>query len=194
MRRTRKSRSPKYPIWDDPKALGGLCIALLLIFSNWAVRSVVLVIAALLVLGYYLWHRRILAQRRLTGIDEIKTMTGVEFEERLWLLFKDLGYEVKPTPRTGDFGADLLLFKAGVKIAVQAKRYSKPVGTEAVQEVVASKSIYGCNLALIVTNASFTKQARELAQVNQVELWDGERLEKELTRVVRNQNSHLSRR
>jgi HJR/Mrr/RecB family endonuclease len=69
-------------------------------------------------------------------VAQIDQMTGEEFEEFLSICFKRLGYVVKTTPKSNDFGADLILSKQGNKTVVQAKRYQKTVGSGAVQEVV----------------------------------------------------------
>jgi len=50
-------------------------------------------------------------------------------------LLKSQGYTVKVTRAAGDYGADLVMEKPGKKIVVQAKRHSKSVGIEAVQQV-----------------------------------------------------------
>ncbi|MCR5799215.1 MAG: restriction endonuclease [Lachnospiraceae bacterium] len=105
-------------------------------------------------------------------LSEIDKMFGEEFEEYLKYHFEKLGYKAKTTPRSNDYGADLILTKDGDKIVVQAKRWNEPVGNTAVQEVVAAKAYYKANKAMVVTNSYFTSNARNLAAVNNVELWD----------------------
>lgn len=105
-------------------------------------------------------------------LSEIDKMYGEEFEEYLKYHFEKLGYKAKTTPRSNDYGADLILTKDGDKIVVQAKRWNDPVGNTAVQEVVAAKAYYKANRAMVVTNSYFTSNARNLAAVNNVELWD----------------------
>ena len=39
-----------------------------------------------------------------------------------------------------------------------------------------SKSIYSCHVAAVLTNSTFTNQARKLASKNNVILWDREKL------------------
>lgn len=39
---------------------------------------------------------------KLSGIDAIDDMTGVQFEEYVSVLFKHQGYKVESTPITGD--------------------------------------------------------------------------------------------
>lgn len=106
------------------------------------------------------------------SIKKIDRMTGEEFELYLKKYFEEEGYRVSLTKRTGDFGADLLLKKAGQKIVVQVKRYSGNVGLSAIQEANAAIKYYGANKAMVITNSYYTKGAKELAKVNHISLWD----------------------
>jgi HJR/Mrr/RecB family endonuclease len=57
------------------------------------------------------------------------------------------------------------------RILIQAKCYKNvSVGNDAVQQAVAAKSYYDCNKAAVVTTSNFTREAIELAKVNNVEL------------------------
>ncbi len=123
---------------------------------------------ALALLGVPSAVRREQAAR--AGIDDVDLMAGREFEERLAVLFSDLGYAVTRTVATGDFGADLLLESAGVRMVVQAKRYDGSVGIEAVQQVVGATRYYGAPRALVVTNSTCTPAAVALASAHGVEL------------------------
>jgi restriction system protein len=67
-------------------------------------------------------------------------------------------------------------------IDIQAKRYSKPVGNKAVQEVIAAKAYYRCDEALVISNNSYTKSAKDLAQKVGVSLWS----KKELMKMISN--------
>lgn len=157
-----------------------LAIVIALIFVPWVWR-IVFGLAAIIGITIYLYYfRRKLQRLRSSGLFEIDRMDGAAFEEKLWLVFRDLGYLVQSTPYRGDWGADLIVTKDGVRTVVQAKRYSKPVGLKAVQEAVTARAKYNCTHSLVVTNNFFTAQARELAFHNGTELWDRERLLKEL--------------
>jgi restriction system protein len=103
-------------------------------------------------------------------IDDIDKMSGEAFEFYLAQLYKSRGYSVKITPGSGDYGADLLVKKDNVFRAVQAKRYSKPVGVRAVQEVIAAKVYYDCNAATVISNNNYTKNAIRMANKTSVEL------------------------
>jgi HJR/Mrr/RecB family endonuclease len=77
-------------------------------------------------------------------------------------------------------GLDLLLLRYGERTAVQVKRYSKPVGNKAIQEVNAARMYYHCQRALVVTNSCFTASAKQLAERCDVELWDRKKLKEHI--------------
>jgi restriction system protein len=99
-------------------------------------------------------------------------MSGEEFENYLSEHFRKIGYRVKLTPKSNDYGADLVLRKGGEKIVVQAKRYQSKVSNKAIQEIVGALGYYNAQKAMVVTNSYFTKNACDLARANGVELWD----------------------
>lgn len=107
--------------------------------------------------------------------NEIKNMSGKNFELFLYKLFKSIGYNVTLTPSSNDQGADLILRKEEQIIAVQAKRYSKPVGNRAVQEIVAAIPYYGATEGWVITTSSYTNSAINLANANNIRLigWNG---------------------
>ncbi len=110
-------------------------------------------------------------------IPNFENINGYDFEAYLKNLFTKLGYTVIQTPKSGDQGADLIISKNGIKTVVQAKRYIGSVSNKAIQEIVASKKYYNAEKSLVVTTGDFTKSAFELAQVNDVELWDRKKLD-----------------
>lgn len=102
-----------------------------------------------------------------------KRMTGREFEEYCADLLYRKGYKkIQVTRATGDQGADILARRRGKTYAVQCKLYQKPVGNSAVQEAFAGKQYYDCDRGMVMTNSTFTKGARELADRTGVLLWE----------------------
>lgn len=184
----RRRRSKKYSADELVfSAVVVIALSLLILPFVWKI-----VISLTLVAGigvYIMVFRRRIARLRSSGMLEIDRMSGAEFEERLWLIFRDLGYTVQATPKSGDWGADLVLTKDGVRTVVQAKRYSKPVGLSAVQEAVTARAKYNCTRSIVVTNNFFTRQAQDLAFPNQTELWDRDRLTKELMRLTKSKQN-----
>ncbi|EPZ41273.1 restriction endonuclease [Alicyclobacillus acidoterrestris] len=117
---------------------------------------------------------RNLMQSRIHEIDE---MTGEQFEEFMYFFFRKSGWDVKRTPHSSDYGADLLVKSPqGKTICIQLKRYSKPVGVSAVQEVIAASKYYKTDDSMLITNSTLTRNAVRLAAESDVHVWDRERL------------------
>ena len=115
------------------------------------------------------WFRK----RYLTSsISRIDKMDGKEFEKYLKAYFEKRGYKVSLTKDSGDFGADLIMKKKGLTIIVQAKRYAKNVGIEAIQQIVGAKQFYNADICAVATNRYFTQAAKTLAYANDVILYD----------------------
>ncbi|WP_165394854.1 restriction endonuclease [Methanofollis fontis] len=112
---------------------------------------------------------------------DISDLDGYQFERTLCDVFEQLGYTAVLTSKSRDQGADLVISQDGTKAVVQAKYYEGKVSNAAIQEVVASKAYYGADDAMVVTTGSFTSSALELAEANDVVLWDGERLSQVLS-------------
>lgn len=107
------------------------------------------------------------------------TMEGHDFEYYCADLLRHNGFcNVSVTQGSGDQGIDVLAEKGGVKYGIQCKCYSKDIGNKAVQEAFAGKTFYHCHVAAVLTNRYFTRSAKELANINQVLLWDRDQLEK----------------
>lgn len=120
----------------------------------------------------------------IPDLDE--NMSGEEFEEYVKEILIRNGYkDVRLTKRSGDYGVDILAKYKKESYAIQCKLYSRPVGVSSVQQAYAGSQYYGCMKAVVVTNQSFTRQAKTLAKNNDVILWDGEYL----THLKRKANS-----
>lgn len=104
-------------------------------------------------------------------------MDGHEFEYFCAELLRKNGFiGVKVTQGSGDHGIDILARKDGKKYAIQCKCYSNNVGNKAVQEAYSGKDIYGADMAVVMTNRYYTKQAKIDAGKLGVELWDRNKL------------------
>ena len=120
------------------------------------------------------------------GTEDLDGMEGRQFETYVADLLKALGFtSVRGTPASGDQGGDLIAVWEGRTVVIQAKRYQRPVGNKAVQEVIAALGFYKGNEAWVVTNSTFTPAAVALAQSAKVRLVDGV----ELRRLVRKSRS-----
>ena len=99
--------------------------------------------------------------------------TGYDYEEYCCRYLKRKGYKhIKQTPRAKDHGIDIIAQKHRKKYAFQCKYYGKKVGNRAVQEAYTGCSYYDCDIPVVITNSSFTKNAIEEAQTLGVKLID----------------------
>lgn len=115
----------------------------------------------------------------ITSVTNVDRMEGHEFEYFCAELLERCGFEaVTVTRGSGDQGVDILAFKEDIKYAIQCKNYSSPLGNKPIQEVFAGKTFYHCHVGVVMTNSTFTKGARELADSVGVILWDKHRLDK----------------
>ena len=117
------------------------------------------------------------------SIDDIDLMTGQEFEIFIAELFSKMGYESEITKASGDQGIDVIASRNGNTIGIQAKCYSSSVGNSAIQEVVAGKSHYRLDKAIVITNNFFTDAAQQLAQSNSIILWDRHILKEKIVEI-----------
>lgn len=119
----------------------------------------------------------------LYTLSTIDLMSGEQFEHFVTYLFNNLGYTATNTKLSGDQGIDVLAKKGKITVAIQAKCYSKPVGNHAIMEAVAGAKYYNADKIMVVTNSTFTRNARELAESNNVILWDRSILEEKLKEI-----------
>lgn len=127
----------------------------------------------------------VITQQLLDDWRIINDMSGDRFEVFCGRLLTEYGFvNVERIGRTGDQGVDLLATWGDIRYAIQCKRYKNALGNTAVQEVFAGKSFYQCDIAVVLTNSTFTKGAIELASKIGVELWDGRRLSQYMNIVM----------
>ena len=122
------------------------------------------------VLGWWArrqWSHRARANATMSAID---AMDGVEFEDYVAARLSRAGWLVRFTPPVGDYGVDLIAEKDGQCVAVQCKRYGKPVGVAAVQQVVSGALHHGCTRSIVVSNQEFTTAAKQLAYTHRCQL------------------------
>lgn len=122
-------------------------------------------------------RRRRDLKRVASGMAAVDQMSGVEFEEFVAARLRTRGWNVTHTASTGDYGVDLIAKKDGTRMAVQCKRLARAVGVAAVQQVVSGARQHGCSQAVVVTNQTFTKAARQLASTHRCRLVGREQLQ-----------------
>jgi restriction system protein len=80
------------------------------------------------------------------------------------------GWNARTTKASGDQGVDVIADCGGVRVVLQCKLYSNPVGNGAVQEIFAAMTHEMAHYAAVVTNAGYTSGARQLASTTNVAL------------------------
>ena len=103
---------------------------------------------------------------------------AMKFEEDCCRYWNDFihgnGFAVL-TPQKDDYGADIFVFDGNRKRAtvIQCKHFISDggrVGCDAIQEIVAARSFYTADFAVVMTNTSLTKNAKILARCNKVSI------------------------
>lgn len=99
-----------------------------------------------------------------TGFDlSSLPINGFDFEHWVASSLSKFGWKVKVTQGSGDQGVDVIATINGKTLGIQCKRYAGSVGNKAVQETYAGMKHFGLDYAAVLTNATYTKSARELA-------------------------------
>jgi len=104
------------------------------------------------------------------GLAYSPAMSPVAYERLCAQILRYAGWHANTTSASGDQGIDVLADKNGVRIVIQCKLYSKPVGNSAVQQALAGRAYARAHLAVVVSNASYTPSARALARRTGVHL------------------------
>lgn len=109
-------------------------------------------------------------------IEWNERMSPAEYEGYCADILNSNGWQARTTSLSGDQGVDVVAEKDGFCVAIQCKKYSSPVGNKAVQEVTAGMTYWGASIGVVVTNAGYTRSARELAAVHGIFLLHHEEL------------------
>jgi restriction system protein len=121
------------------------------------------------------------------GLDDeanLAAMPWEDFEHLVRQLFEwefgKNGVEVKVTRASRDKGVDAIMFDPdplrGGKYVLQAKRYTRTVGSAAVRELYGTIQNEGANRGILVTTATFGPDAYEFSKDKPISLVDGPNL------------------
>ncbi|WP_420810880.1 restriction endonuclease [Deinococcus ficus] len=98
-------------------------------------------------------------------------------------IFECLGYQVKVTPGSNDFGRDLILVKQGETTIVECKHHIGNIGRPVVQKLHSATDTHPTAYrAILVSTSGFTPGAREYVDLLHkqgkidIELWDFKKL------------------
>lgn len=111
------------------------------------------------------YHRK--RQSELGNGGHIVAQIGEKFEKDCEAFLKSQQYQVIRTPRSGDYGIDLLVIgRDGAKCGFQLKqnyRTKSPVGVKAVMEAFAGGTYYDCKKYFVVSTTGYTNNAIKMA-------------------------------
>lgn len=125
-------------------------------------------------------------------LKQLDKMDGHQFEYACADILKANGYKhVKVTRSSGDFGVDIIAEKDKVRYAIQCKRYNHKLDNTPIQEVVGGLAYYQCDKGAVMTNQYFTEPAKQLAQVNDIELLDRDTLSHMVNRTEKSFDDKL---
>jgi len=108
----------------------------------------------------------------LLGMNDVDRMNGLNFEQYVGNLLKRLGYSVKVTKASGDYGVDIIAKKYDRSYAIQVKRQYTNVSRRAISDAVTGMIHYKCSNSMVITNRYFSKAAVELAKSSNCVLVD----------------------
>ncbi|CDG33520.1 hypothetical protein SACS_0782 [Parasaccharibacter apium] len=98
------------------------------------------------------------------------TMDPLDYERFCAGLLRQAGWQARTTPPGADQGMDIIAEQSGVRLVIQCKLYGRPVGNKAVQEIFTARQHRQAQYAAVVSNAGYTRPARQLAHATGVHL------------------------
>jgi restriction system protein len=93
-------------------------------------------------------------------------MSPSDFEVFCAERLRHSGWDARVTARGRDQGIDVIAEKSGIRIVLQCKLYTGPVGNKAVQEIAAGVAHEKAHLGAVVSNNRYTSPAEQLAATN----------------------------
>ena len=171
--------------WNDTPVLIAVTAVMAIIIStqNLSRTQILIIMTAFVVLYitagicYSAIKKKLKKNKYLkSSLADLDKLSGEEFEIYIGFLLEERGYRVQFTPKSHDYGADLLIMKNRKKYVVQAKRYKGNTGISAVQQVIGAKDYYKADGAYVISTSWFTASAKKLAAKSKVNLVDRDSL------------------
>lgn len=106
--------------------------------------------------------------KRIYG--DIANISPYDYEEMCAKILSENGWDARTTKKSGDQGTDVYAEKNGISLVLQCKMVNSPVGTKAVQEVIAGQKYMSADYAAVVSPSTYTPGAKDLAKVAKVML------------------------
>ena len=100
----------------------------------------------------------------------VEHLSPIDFEHYCADILKANGWKAKVTQASSDQGIDIIAEYKNIHVAFQCKKYSSPVGNQAVQQIIAGKQYIRADIAAVISNARYTASAKQLADSTGVHL------------------------
>jgi len=92
-------------------------------------------------------------------------MTPFEFEKVVADEFQDKGFEINLTPKSYDYGVDIIADNKTDRIAIQVKMYeTRDVNYKDIMYLFAGMHYYKCNKSILITQGHLDSKAKDAAE------------------------------
>ncbi|HLC32582.1 MAG TPA: restriction endonuclease [Candidatus Nanoarchaeia archaeon] len=119
--------------------------------------------------------------KNVTPEEHLKKINGFEFEQLIGKMLITKGCQAVLTPKTGDGGTDLYAVINGQNTIVQCKHHlDKSIGRPDVDKLLGVMTKNQAKKGLFVCTGTYSPQSIELANAHNIELWDKDRVLKEM--------------
>jgi restriction system protein len=103
---------------------------------------------------------------------EVEALEGVaypaEYERYCAAEMRKAGWTASVTTAIGNQAVDVVAKKDHVRLLLKCKWYTRPVGSNVVQDIDAARGHEAGEIAAVVSNAGYTDAARQLAAANRI--------------------------
>ena len=120
------------------------------------------------------------------NLEQLSKCSPYQFEERISALYNKMEFSTNLTPKSGDFGKDIIADKDGKKYFIECKQYSNKnkVGRPDIQKLygaITAEKVEG----IFITTSSFTNEAKDYIEQNSIpiKLIDRDKLQIMLTDI-----------
>lgn len=100
----------------------------------------------------------------LQSADFWRSLTGHEFEHEFARLLTEHGFHAQVTRGSGDGGVDIVARSQEGSVAIQCKRYAKPVGPAVIRELYGAVNAGNFDLGILAVTGGVTRGVSEFIQ------------------------------
>jgi len=158
-------------------------------FLTWLILSFFLPLVLLYYWRRFRENRSIIRKSVIKDYrNSLQDLSPYEFEDAIAMLFKSQGYRnVKKTPSSRDYGADIIMEDKKTKYVVEVKKYAKNnlVGRPLLQKLQGASDYYRATGMKFVTLGYYSNEAVNYAKKSNIHLIDGDELVSMFKKVLK---------